>query len=226
MGSQLLSMITWDKFTFKKPNPRSPIPITFGPCFSMPRDSGKEPTRKSGYGKFTELTYQEKYFHSDVWTDAVLDKDTKKLEQLLLDGYSINRFNKYGDTALMMAAWTDDLDTAKWILRRGADRTLQNPNTELTVLDIAYNHGCPRLMTLLKQSSREEALHDAVQNGSVEKVEVLLQQGDTPNGEVNLLALALTYKKLSVAEVLIKFGADLNRNTASDNHKLSRILNS
>jgi hypothetical protein len=113
----------------------------------------------------------------------------------------------------MLAAWKDDYENAKWLLEKGADRSLQNPNTGQTALEIADSHCCLKVKAVFQQAPDEQALQDAIEKGSTEKVKKLLQRGASPNGEVNLLAMALNYKRLTVAMLLIEHDADLSRNS-------------
>ena len=122
-------------------------------------------------------------------TDAAGLRNRAAVLRLLAEGVDPNETAPDGTTALMWAAYHDDLDLVNALIEAGADPTLQN-------------------------EFGTSALTEAAIIGSAPVIEALLEAGadpDTanPEGETPLMAVARS-GNVEAAEILVNAGADLD----------------
>ena len=129
---------------------------------------------------------------------------------------------------LIEAAWKGDLDAVRRHLDNGADARARDPESGLTVLQIAAGIANPALVKLLLDAGADvhaadsragaSALHKACQGGSVEVVTLLLDAGAfvdavAPTTGHTPLMDALWFKFPDIVQVLLDRGATLNLST-------------
>lgn len=84
------------------------------------------------------------------------------LEELAKHGADVNAVDEFGNTALMIAASDNDLETTKCLVKLGAKTEIQN-----------------------RKRQGQTALHLAVSKGHVQIVRCLLENGADPNAQKN-----------------------------------------
>ena len=136
----------------------------------------------------------------------------------------VNRVNRNGQTALMIAARQDNLGRAEELLAKGADSGLKD-NAGNTALMIALDRGnrrvaellLPRVIYINEINRKEEtALMLAAENGLEGLVDAILEKGAQVNvkdkrGNTALL-LSAENGHVQVCQSLIANGADVNAN--------------
>ena len=113
--------------------------------------------------------------------------DVAEIESLLALGFSIDRRDDAGLTPLMMAAKNDKLQAVKYLLKQGADPSLQN-NNGWNVLHCASQGGNPEVIELMLSH--------------VTSIDSITKDGFT------LLMIAAVTDKLQAVKCLLKQGAD------------------
>jgi ankyrin repeat protein len=78
------------------------------------------------------------------------DKDTEMWDRLIELGCNIEDKNKWGDTALLNAVSCHNPTAVKYLLGRGADRTVTDPKGR-TALQLAHEYKNPKLIALLEK---------------------------------------------------------------------------
>ena len=119
--------------------------------------------------------------------------DVAEIESLLALGFSIDTRDYAGLTPLMMAAKNDKLEAVKYLLKQGADPSLQNNNGS-NVLHFASKDGNPEVIELMLShvpsidSITKESvtpLMIAAANDKLQAVKYLLKQGADPSLQDN-----------------------------------------
>ena len=113
--------------------------------------------------------------------------DVAEIESLLALGFSIDRRNDEGRTPLMMATKNGKLQAATYLLKQGADPTLQS-NKGWNVLHYASRGGNPEVFELMLSH--------------VPSIDSITKEGRTP------LMIAAGNDKLQAVKCLLKQGAD------------------
>jgi ankyrin repeat protein len=114
------------------------------------------------------------------------------VELLISKGVNVNAQNEHGKTALMLAAFSGKLNVIKELRANGARLDLQD-------------------------QIGSAALHYAVDGGNLDAIQWLLQDGcevnctDNKSNWTPLLRAASINSSRDVAELLVKYGADVNR---------------
>jgi ankyrin repeat protein len=55
-----------------------------------------------------------------VWRDAAVQGDLQKIVEMAAAGADIDQRDKYGQTAVMLAAWRGRTDVVRWLIDAGA----------------------------------------------------------------------------------------------------------
>lgn len=115
----------------------------------------------------------------------------------------------------MMAAISNSLNTAKFLIKKGADTNAQDHNGQ-TALMIAQNNGYNKLEQLLKKNIVvvEEIPLRFIKTNKASKIKRFITGGADVNikyaGGVTPLIAASKYKAYEIAKELIENGADVN----------------
>ena len=144
---------------------------------------------------------------------------------LLNAGADINAADKYGDTALSLAAWRGKLEVVDLLLDKGAGVPASGDRWK-RLLSESASHGLTKLFRRLTEGDRDlkagagstpALLHSAAQGGSAEIVDVLIKKGFDP-AEPDMygwtpLHYAALDGRTETARKLVKKGAPLNART-------------
>ncbi|EAY16508.1 hypothetical protein TVAG_348180 [Trichomonas vaginalis G3] len=144
------------------------------------------------------------------------------LEYFLSHGANINGKDKYGDTALHMAAWKNSKETAEFLISHGANINEKNKNGETALHTATWENNKETTEFLIshganineKNKNGETALHTATWENNKETAEFLISHGanineKNKNGETALHTATWENNK-ETAEFLISHGANIN----------------
>ena len=149
------------------------------------------------------------------------------LAALLDAGAKIDAADKFGDTALILAAWRGSADAVSLLLRRGAAFPV-DPRQVRLLLDNAVSTGLGELFQKMMETGvelpaepprpQQTLLHQAAAGGSASIVAALLdRQFDINRADANgwtPLHFAVDLGRSEVVTLLLGKGADLNARTA------------
>lgn len=150
------------------------------------------------------------------WYEAILNKDTATLSQMLDSGYDPNVQDENGRTALMVAVIKKNIEIAKLLIQHGADLNKQDDIAELSALHFAVQSNSYELTKLLLENQAEVEIEDVNGNtplsdavfysrGEGKIIKLLLAHGGDRNKEnkhgVSPLSLAENIANYS----LVKF---------------------
>uniref|UniRef100_A0A8C7FZB8 Ankyrin 1 n=1 Tax=Oncorhynchus kisutch TaxID=8019 RepID=A0A8C7FZB8_ONCKI len=149
---------------------------------------------------------------------AALAGQERVVAELVNYGANVNCQSQKGFSPLYMAAQENHLDVVKFLLENGANQSLPTEDG-FTPLAVALQQGHENVVALLinygtKGKVRLPALHIAARNDDTRTAAVLLQ--NDPNPDVlsktgfTPLHIAAHYENLSVAQLLINRGANVN----------------
>jgi len=171
-------------------------------------------------------TAQQALAASDV-ADAVMRGDAAELAALLERAVDVNEAQPDGATALHWAAYRDDADAARQLVRAGAQPDAVNEAgiTPLALASIAGNAEMIRLLVDagadegLRLRNGETALMLAARTGNADAVAALLDYGAEIDAVENLrgttaLMWAAAYSNPTVVELLLERGADPSLHSA------------
>ena len=146
------------------------------------------------------------------------------LMDLIVAGADVNAVAKDGTTALSQAVHSSSNTAAQWMIWRGASLDVHSPDGTL-MQGAALKANWPSMIELLKQAGLKEeapvakiadpAIFDAARTGTLADVEAELNKG-TPADLANhydqtALEFAVCYDKWDVVGLLLRHGADINR---------------
>jgi ankyrin repeat protein len=154
--------------------------------------------------------------------NAVLSSDPKLVELFLLAGYDVNTFDDANRAPLMLSTRLSHWPTMELLIAAGA-RAEELPG----VLIIPANRGDVKTMSMLLEagadidsadSAHQTAMLAAIENGKVEAVRLLLDNGAKPDGKPvnkgrrgnNPLIEAIKTNQRKIVELLIDAGAGAN----------------
>jgi ankyrin repeat protein len=164
----------------------------------------------TGYGTDTRLA------------DAVRSGDKSAIQTLLAAKVDVNAAQGDGSTALHWAAFNDDLDTARLLLKAGASVKAATRNGAITPLFMACRNGNAAMIGLLLDAGADAnsatangttALMMAASSGSAPAVKLLIDRGadmnatDLAHGQTALM-FAASLNRADVIKVLMAKGAD------------------
>jgi uncharacterized protein len=155
--------------------------------------------------------------------DALSSGDRAAAIQLLNHGADVNARGPDGGTALMLAAYADDLELLKRLIAAGADAKAQNEYGASALSEAAYLGSAPVIAALLKAgvdpSSRnaegETALMLTARTGHVDAARMLLDAGADVNareewGGQSALMWAAAQSQPDMVKFLIARGAEVD----------------
>ena len=154
--------------------------------------------------------------------EAVKHQDNDSARSLLEQGTEVNSRQADGSTALMWAAYWDEIETAELLIQAGADVNAAN-EYGATSLWLACDRGSADMVEKLLGAdadpnvslhSGESPLMAAVET-SVDAAKSLLAHGadvnaEEPSGGQTALMRAVAVRKSEAVKVLIEQGADVN----------------
>jgi ankyrin repeat protein len=160
--------------------------------------------------------------------DAVKSHNLRLIQSLLSRHIDVNRPQADGSTALMWAAYQDDVATAKALIRSGANVNATNALGAKPLSIACLNGSSAMVAALLKAGARantalpsgETALMTAARAGSVDCVKLLLSHGAQVNayearrGQTALM-WAVAENHTEVVRSLIEHGADVHAKSKS-----------
>ena len=128
--------------------------------------------------------------------DALSSGDRAAAIQLLNHGADVNARGPDGGTALMLAAYADDLELVKRLIAAGADAKAQNEYGASALSEAAYLGSAPVIAALLKagvdpnsrNAEGETALMLTARTGHVDAARMLLDSGS--NGRLTATTIA------------------------------------
>lgn len=153
---------------------------------------------------------------------AAARADVVVLRQLIKDGAQVNAVDEWGNTALLLAAREGDLETARALLRAGAD--VNGRAGPFTPLGQAALRGHSHMVRLLLRGGAQvdatglnehTPLMNAVKLNHPEVVSLLLKAGANPQVKdrtgAGLLLVAINDNLPQVLAVLLSHGMDPNQ---------------
>jgi ankyrin repeat protein len=145
---------------------------------------------------------------SEEFFDAARKGDAAKVRGLLDQGVDVNAKWRYGQTALLMAAWRGRPEVVKVLLERGAAVDVKDTFYGMTPLQAAAGNGQGEIVGMLLEkgaAGRDEALVTGAQAGHASVVKAVLARGSvTPDVLKKALAAA---KNPEITELLKQAGA-------------------
>lgn len=148
--------------------------------------------------------------------------DVPAMRQLIKDGAQVNAVDEWGNTALLVAARGGDLETARLLLRAGAD--VDGRAGPLTPLGQAALRGHAHMVRLLLRAgarvdatglNEQTPLMNAVQLNRLEAAELLLKAGAgtqaTNRAGEGLLVVAVNADMPQMLDLLLRHGLDPNQ---------------
>lgn len=152
---------------------------------------------------------------------AILSKNKEAIEALLDCGVELDISHDYADTPLRVAVSEQDVEIIKLLLEKGADPNFLPENSvESAFNDVVKtnNYELVNLMLAYGASYAKDRQNDvstiehAIRRGYSESLKAILEHGYDPNAidpeDNNPLFLAVKYKQLDIAKLLLEFGAD------------------
>jgi ankyrin repeat protein len=91
------------------------------------------------------------------WQEAVRHGDLAALQQLLHQDVAINSKDRYGQTALMIAAKLGRVEVVRFLVQRGADLNV-TAKYNLTALMLAVLNGHTEIVRTLKNAGADTAI--------------------------------------------------------------------
>ncbi|CAH8501862.1 unnamed protein product [Heterobilharzia americana] len=85
----------------------------------------------------------------------VLTRDIDSLNKFLNNGYDVNNFNRYGETALYVASYYGDLDIVDLLLSKGADPNLYTMEGNTPLHAAAYRERMDVMQKLIDSGAKE-----------------------------------------------------------------------
>uniref|UniRef100_A0A8C2AJM9 Ankyrin-1 n=1 Tax=Cyprinus carpio TaxID=7962 RepID=A0A8C2AJM9_CYPCA len=153
---------------------------------------------------------------------AALAGQEKVIAELVNYGANVNAQSQKGFSPLYMAAQENHLEVVKYLLEHGASQSLPTEDG-FTPLAVALQQGHENVVALLinygtKGKVRLPALHIAARNDDTRTAAVLLQNDPNPDVLSKVcvftgftpLHIAAHYENLSVAQLLLNRGANVN----------------
>jgi ankyrin repeat protein len=171
-------------------------------------------------GKFVEnIASKGKLLVVQAVKDGV---DQKLIGELINQGNDINAKDKYGQTALMIAAENSNVDTIKLLLDHNVDINAIRNNGK-TALVIAADKGSVEIVKLLldkganpniETNKDRSAPYYAIQNGNSDISRLLIERGANVNTKkqdvMSALMLATNLGREDLVRLLLDNGADFN----------------
>ena len=154
--------------------------------------------------------------------------DRNAVASLLKKGANVNEAQGDGSTAMHWAAFNDDLETAKLLIRAGAKVNVTTREGGITPLFMACTNGNAAMIEALlqagagansKKTNGTTALMLAATSGSAGAVKMLLDHGAVVNAKESVhgqtaLMFAASLNRDAVVALLLAHGADPNVSTA------------
>ncbi|MEL6986457.1 MAG: ankyrin repeat domain-containing protein [Bacteroidota bacterium] len=143
--------------------------------------------------------------------EIVQEGSIKDLKALLKQGVDVNSSDDTGQTALMVAAWRNQMDMAKFLIEKGADVN-QSSSSGLTALHYAAleNHAEMAQLLLSHNAKVDPTMHYSSTDGNKTEAPLVWEYiGATP------LLIATESSNAEVISVLLNAGAN-------PNHQLTR----
>jgi ankyrin repeat protein len=144
--------------------------------------------------------------------------DMPRLRQLIKDGAQVNAADAWGNTALLASARAGEVDSARWLLRSGAN--IEGRGGDMTPLAAAALRGHTHMVQLLVRAgadvnavglNEQTPLMNAVKLNRLEAARALLKAGAytrvTDRVGDNLLVVAITENYPEMLSLLLELGA-------------------
>ena len=159
--------------------------------------------------------------------DAAMRGDLDAVQELLSRQAAVNAAQGDGTTALHWAAYRDDVEMARLLVKAGADVMVKTRLGDLTPLLMAAKNGTAEMIELLAETGADinstnangtTPLMLAAASGQVDAVKVLLDRGAEVNAkditnEQNALMFAAALGRADVVRLLAVKGAALDETT-------------
>ena len=158
--------------------------------------------------------------------DAVRNQDQQRVRTLLRQHVDVNVRSEDGSTALLWAAYWDDIETADLLIRAGANANTSNDFRSTPLSSACTNGSAAMVDRLLKAGANpstpiatgETPLMTCAKSGSVEAVKMLLVHGaevnaKEPSQNQTALMWAAAERHTDVVRTLIEAGADFQAHT-------------
>lgn len=94
------------------------------------------------------------------WEEAVKNGDVQAARTLLDEGADINALDRYGQTALMIAAHKGHLELTQLLVERGANLN-HSAKSKLTALMLTVFSNQPAITSMLIRAGADTALHSS-----------------------------------------------------------------
>jgi hypothetical protein len=171
---------------------------------------------------------------ADELSAAARNGDAATVNQLVDAGIDVNTRFRYGVTALMFARDHGHLDVVKTLLERGADPNVKDTFYGMTPLIMAVSPAqkkrpehteIAKLLIEKGAAGKEMALSSAVEDGSVELTQAILDSGGLPPEVLSdSLESAKARSQTEIAVVLERAGARPYEDFKLDPQQLARLV--
>ncbi len=181
------------------------ILIENGAIVNARTDEGGTALNEATYGGYREIVrilLNNGARNSDAILNAVLSGDLEIVKMLVESGTDIDGYTKYTGTSLTLAFDKNHLEIAEYLLKNGADTTIEDDG--FTVYnEVAYDNNLEGMKLLIaygedvntKTYNNTTALMSAVYAGNIEMVELLINAG----ADVTCVASSTGFTALSAA---------------------------
>jgi hypothetical protein len=170
---------------------------------------------------------------ADELSAAARKGDVATVKQLLDAGIDVNTRFRYGVTALMFACDHGHLDVVKALLDRGADPNVKDTFYGMTPLIMAVSPAqkkrpehteIAKLLIKRGAAGKEMALSSAVEDGSVELTQAILDSGGLPPEILtDSLESAKAQRQTEIVPLLERAGAKPYEDFKMDPQQLARL---
>lgn len=169
---------------------------------------------------------------------AAEQNSLKRVQELLLAGHNPNEGNKYENSALAEAIFHGNIPMIKWFLQYGADPNAPESEGFSALYELVLSPSSRSyciLKRLLKAGAdantvvmKRPLLFHAILHKNSKAVRILLKYGADPNlakeGKVTPLMTAAYFADISIMEMLLKHGADVNARDGSGCNALFYVV--
>lgn len=166
---------------------------------------------------------QKKRTLCDEMYHFIEDEDVKSIEMMVRNGFDIEYFICNGVNFLMLASVSNKPNSARTLLKLGANVNATNSQHKTALMYCAENNSIDVAKVLLQEKNIDieakdvhgyTALYIAAKTGSAEVLKLLIKKGADLNATCidghNPLAISIGHNKNDCAKCLINAGADFN----------------